>query len=76
MHPLIESLDELTDATIEKKITELNQKYWSTSNPELRMQIQMVLEVYTNTLQERRTKLWKKQQEEMDLDLESLIKID
>lgn len=76
MHPLVSSLDDLKDSEIETTIQTLTQKYWMATSPEMRYQISMVLETYNNELSERRYRLWRKQHDEMDVNLEKLIKID
>ena len=76
MHPLVAPLDNLKDSEIESIIQSLTQKYWMASSPELRYQISMVLETYNNEISERRHRVWRKQHEEMDVDLEKLINID
>lgn len=76
MHPLIASLENLKDSEIETAIQSLSQKYWMANSSEVRHQISMVLESYKNELSERRYKVWKKQHDEMNVDLEKLINID
>ena len=76
MHPLVQSLEDIKDSELDKKIQELTNKYWMARSPDIREQIAMVLEAYNSELSDRRLRSWQKQQEKMDADLGKLIKID
>jgi len=76
MHPLINNLSDLNDTQLETKLSDLNRKYWLATNQDMRFQLAMIIEDYQNELQQRRLKVWKKQQDEMDVDLASLIRVE
>ena len=46
LHPLLDSLSELSDTDVETKISELGKKFWQTTNPQVKDQIASVLEIY------------------------------
>lgn len=78
IHPLINGLEDFTDPQIEGRIFDLQRKYFQTQNPELRIQISNILEVYKEELHSRRVTAAKKQQEldqDSDKGLDSLINI-
>ena len=56
MHPLLGSLSKLSDNELEQKLSDVNKRYWLTSNPEVREQIIMVIESYKLELESRRIK--------------------
>ena len=74
-HPLIDQLDELSITEVENKIVELQRKYFQTRNPQLRIQIASVLDIYREEARCRRAKEFAKQQNNNDSDLDSLINI-
>jgi hypothetical protein len=75
MHPLLESLSNLTDNELEQKITNANKMYWQTNNPDVRQQVTMVIESYKQELETRRINQRLKQQENGNSDLDNLINI-
>ncbi len=75
MHPLVEDLTELKEVVLESKVNELSKKYWQTSNPDLKLQIASVLEVYHVELQNRRAANWAKEYEKRNKNLDDLIQI-
>lgn len=74
MHPLVGSLQNLTEAQIEEKLNLLTRNYWSTSNPSVREQIVMVMDSYRDALQERRIEARKNSNDGND-QFDNLIKI-
>jgi hypothetical protein len=75
MHPLLGSLINLSDNELEQKLSEVNRRYWQTSNPEVREQIIMVIESYKLELDSRRIKQKIDSQQNGNLGLDNLINI-
>lgn len=75
MHPLLGPLDKLSDNELEQKLTDVNRRYWQTSNPEVREQIIMVIESYKLELESRRIKQKIDSQQNGNSDLDNLINI-
>lgn len=75
MHPLLGNLSSLSDNDLEQKILEVNRRYWQTRNPEVQMQISMVLESYKLEQETRRIHKKLSEQENGNSDLDSLIKV-
>lgn len=75
MHPLLDSLQELSDNELEQKISSASRNYWRTTNPQVQSQIAMVIDSYKQELENRRTKQRLEQQENGDSDLDNLINI-
>jgi len=77
MHPLFENTESLETSDIENKLTQLNRKYWQTSNPQLQQQIVMLIDGYKLELESRRVKekLAQQSQENGDNNLDNLIKV-
>lgn len=78
IHPLVNSLTEFTDPQIEGRIFDLQRKYFQTQNPDLRIQIANLLDVYKEELSARRAVAAQKQQdldEDGNKGLDSLIKV-
>lgn len=72
-NPLVDSFDNLTDADVEKSIRDLSRKYFQTRNPQVQMQIAVMLDMYKS---EFRTRLAKKNSNtEPNSDLDNLINI-
>jgi hypothetical protein len=75
MHPLLGSLNTLSDNELEQKLSEVNKRYWQTSNFEVREQIIMVIESYKLELESRRIKQRVDAQQNGNSDLDNLINI-
>lgn len=75
MHPLLGSLDKLSDNELEQKLTEVNKRYWQTSNPQVREQVIMVIESYKMELESRRIKQKIESQQNGNSGLDNLINI-
>jgi len=75
MHPLLESLQDLTDSELEQKLSSANRNYWRTSNPHVQQQIAMVIDSYKQEQESRRLKQRLEQEQNGDNDLDSLINI-
>lgn len=73
LHPLSGNLDDLTLSQIEDKISDLTSKYFRTTNPQLQEQISTFIEIYKQEARMRVEQL-KKQQND-DLDLDNLVKV-
>ena len=72
IHPHHEELKGFTTPQIEAKLTELSKKYFMTRNPEVQMQMSMILDGYRDEL---RTRYRKEMVENGDKDLDNLINI-
>jgi hypothetical protein len=75
IHPLVEDFSQLKDLEIETKLQDLSKKYWQTSNPSVKQQISIFIELYKTELSYRRTKLVEQQYQKRDKDLDNLIKV-
>jgi hypothetical protein len=75
MHPNPPNLKELSDAQIENQILKLNSLYFMTYDESVRHQVILLLDTFKIELEERRTAAQKRQQQNDDNDLDSLIKV-
>lgn len=75
MHPLAGDLSRLKDSEIENKINDLTKKYFSTYNPELQVQISMMLDTYRFEQSRRQQEEWKKMMDSRNKDLDKLINV-
>lgn len=75
MHPLLSSLSNLSDNELEQKLSEVNKRYWQTSNPEVREQVIMIIESYKLELDSRRIKQKIDSQQNGNSGLDNLINI-
>jgi hypothetical protein len=75
MHPIPPNLKELSDAQIENQILKLNSLYFMTEDDSVRHQIILLLDTFKIELEERRVAAQKRQQQNDDNDLDSLIKV-
>lgn len=75
MHPIPPNLKELTDTQIENQILKLNSIYFMTDDSSVRHQIILLLDTFKIELEERKAEAQRKQQNNDDNDLDSLIKI-
>lgn len=75
MHPIPPNLKELTDTQIENQILKLNSLYFMTEDSSVRHQVILLLDTFKIELEERRTAALKRQQQNDDNDLDSLIKV-
>jgi hypothetical protein len=75
INPLLEDLNNLKDAEIENKIQDLSKKYWMARNPDLKMQIANILNIYKEEISVRRAKAWEQQYQKRDKGLDNLIQI-
>jgi hypothetical protein len=75
-HPLGKNLDQLSTSEIEKQLNDLRLKYFKTTNPEIRNQINFFITDYSEELKMR----WYKEQQELSKssgkDVDDLINID
>lgn len=73
-NPLVDRLDNLSDAEVEKKVFELTRKYWAASrNPELQQQVLTVLEMHKTEMLLRQSR--QKNAIDPNSDLDNLINI-
>lgn len=75
IHPLAEDFSQLKDADIEQKVQDLSKKYWMVSNPSVKQQISIFLDIYKTELSARRAKLMQQEYQKRDKDLDNLIKV-
>jgi len=73
-NPLIDSLSDLSVNELTNKIDELSRKYFMSSNPDIQLQIQLILEMYNSELRVRQSKDMKNI-ENGDKSLDNLINI-
>ena len=74
-NPFVNDLNELSDQELEKKAIELSKKYWQTQNPDVRVQVQTVLNMYREELKVRRAQEKVKNQDNDDNSLDNLNNI-
>jgi len=75
-HPLIDNLESLSNHEVEEKLLDLQKKYFSTHNPDLRMQLSMIIEMYREEIRARRAKeMSKLNSQNGENGLDSLINI-
>jgi hypothetical protein len=75
MHPIPPNLKTLNDVQIEQQILKLNSLYFMTEDDSVRHQIILLLDTFKIELEERRVAAQKRQQQNGDNDLDSLIKV-
>lgn len=78
MHPLINSLEDLTDSQLEQKIAELQRKYFSSNNADVQNQIAMALDTYKEEARLRRQAQYQKtvqNSQGSEKDLDNLINV-
>ena len=76
-NPLSDDISLLSEVELEQKIIELGRKYWQTRNPQVQVQISIVLEIYKEEAHTRRAIEYNRQkdQENGESGLDSLINI-
>ncbi len=75
MHPIPPNIKELSDSQIENQILKLNSLYFMTEDESVRHQIILLLDTFKIELEERRYAAKKKQEQNGDNDLDSLINV-
>jgi len=75
-NPLLDNFDDLSDAEIELKISELSRKYFISRNPQVQQQISVILEMFKQELNSRIAKNRQKEQEQNgENGLDNLINV-
>ena len=75
-NPLVDSFEQLNDVEVEKKMLDLQRKYFMTHNPQLQTQIAAILDMYREEVRARRARQYQQQQEQNGKSgLDSLINI-
>lgn len=74
-HPLAEDYSKLKDAEIESRIQDLSRKFFQTSNPTVKQQISIFLDIYKSELTSRRTKQLEQVYQKRNKDLDKLINV-
>ena len=64
INPLVDNLPELKDSELEQKIQDLSKKYWMVSNPNMRNQIGLFIDMHREQQNQKRNK-----------DLDNLIQV-
>tara|TARA_B100000424_G_scaffold265695_1_gene255701 strand:- start:1581 stop:1802 length:222 start_codon:yes stop_codon:yes gene_type:complete len=72
MHPFMDNLENYVDENIKEKLTDLTNKYWKTSNPNVQQQI--ILAIDTLNLEIQRRQSVKNQSTDIK-DIDNLINI-
>jgi hypothetical protein len=75
MHPIPPNIKDLNDSQVENQILKLNSLYFMTEDENVRHQIILLLDTFKIELEERRYAAKKKQEQNGDNDLDSLINI-
>ena len=76
MHPHIGNLSSLSDNQLEEKILDLQKKYWTSNNEQIKSQIILLLDDYKYEADIRRARAAEKQrQDNGESGLDSLINI-
>ena len=73
LHPLEDDLSIYSNQELEQTITELTKKYFRQRNPQVKQQMQQLLDMYKIELRER---IQKEQRQKLNLDLDKLINIE
>ena len=73
LHPLEDDLSIYSNQELEQNITELTKKYFRQRNPQVKQQMQQLLDMYKIELRER---IQKEQRQKLNLDLDKLINIE
>ena len=73
LHPLEDNLSIYNNQQLEQKIGELTKKYFRQRNPQVKQQMQQLLDMYKIELRER---IQKEQRQKLNLDLDKLINIE
>lgn len=75
-NPLVDNFDDLTNAEIENKISELSRKYFISRNPQVQQQIAVLLDMYKQEMHSRIAKQRVKDQEQNgENGLDNLINV-
>lgn len=74
-NPLVDSFAELSDAQLDEKIAELSRKYFMSTNPNLKLQISAILDMYREEIKSRRARQQLQSQQDGDSGLDNLINI-
>lgn len=75
MHPLVTDLSDIRDEALSNRISDLTNKYFMTTNPDVKLQIQTILEIYKQEYYIRKQKELEESMKRLDTTLENLIKI-
>ena len=75
INPFVDNLNDLKDTEIENKIQDLSKKYWMVANPNVKMKIANLLEIYKQEITVRRAQAWDQQNQKRNKDLDNLIQI-
>tara|TARA_B100000927_G_scaffold286607_1_gene278364 strand:- start:534 stop:758 length:225 start_codon:yes stop_codon:yes gene_type:complete len=73
LHPLEDDLSIYNNQQLEQKIGDLTKKYFRQRNPQVKQQMQQLLDMYKMELRER---IQKEQRQKLNLDLDKLINIE
>ena len=76
MHPLVSNLEQLSESELENKIFDLSKKYYMTQNPDLHMQIVLIIEDYRTILNKKHQEALQTAMANRNKGLDNLINID
>ena len=74
-NPLVDSLSSLSDTEVDKKIMELQKKFFMSANPQVKQQIAVFVDMYREEARTRQQKAYEKLNSDNDSDLDNLINI-
>ena len=75
-NPLVDSTKDLSDNELLEKIQDLTKKYHQSRNPDMRMQIMAILDMFREEQTDRLAKQKEKNEFSDENDLDNLINID
>ena len=75
-NPLVDSTKDLSDNELLEKIQDLTKKYHQSRNPDVRMQIMAILDMFREEQTDRLAKQKEKNEFSDENDLDNLINID
>ncbi len=75
MHPLIDDLSDIRDDALNSRISDLTNKFFMTANPDVKYQIQTILEIYKEEYYIRKQKELEETLKRVDKSIEKLINV-
>jgi len=74
-HPLIEDFQDISDAELQERISDLSKKFWQTQNPSVKSQMVLILDQMKEEMRSRTAKNMQNQSNDDNKDLDNLINI-
>lgn len=75
MHPLVDDLSEIRDDDLSDRISDLTKKYFMIPNPDVKFQIQSILEMYQDEYNRRRQRELEDAVTRLGKSVDDLIKV-